>query len=171
MGSVCQKSPQKQTTMPPNNLSGCPLMSWNIQSTACMQNLCCIGASSQNSSSVSLIRSPRCVPFRTLQTVIASMLMGILKREWAVWPPSSKVAAMPEDATARAIFLVDLTLAKTVFSTKVLPLPPHPSKKNKPPLLEFTASTIAVEAVSWSAFSHCHCCSASNRGTAFCCSS
>ncbi|CAG8747557.1 14106_t:CDS:2, partial [Gigaspora margarita] len=29
---------------------------------------------------------------------------GILKREWAVLPPLSRSAAMPEDVTARAIW-------------------------------------------------------------------
>ena len=174
IGKVCRKSPQKQTTIPPNGLSSRLLMSRNIRSTACMQNLCCIGASSESSQTskvVSFIKSPRCVPFRTLQTVVASISMGILNRECAVLPPSSRVAAIPEEATARAIFPVDLTLARTVFSTNVLPLPPHPSRKNTPPSPESTASAIAVDAVSCSAFKSLHSRSASNGVTAFCRSS
>ena len=48
-----------------------------------------------------------------------------------------------EDNTNRVCLL-----NKALYGPKQSPLPPHPSKKNKPPLLEFTASTIAVEAVS-----------------------
>ena len=79
------------------------LMSRNILSTACMQNLCCTGASSQTSKVVSFIKSPRCVPFRILQTAVASMLMGSLNLECAVLPPSSRVEAIPEEATARVV--------------------------------------------------------------------
>ena len=45
------------------------------------------------------------------------MSIGILNCECAVVPPSSKVAAIPEDATARAIRLSDRTFANTELMT------------------------------------------------------
>ena len=83
-----------------------------------------------------------------LQTELTSISIGILNRECAVRPPSRRVAAMPDEAMARAIFPADLTLAKTVFSTKVFPLPPQPSRKKTPPVLALTASVNTVAAAS-----------------------
>jgi len=49
--------------------------------------------------------------------------------EWAVRPPSKSVAAIPDEATARAIFLSNLTFANSKFIRNVLPVPPGTSKK------------------------------------------
>ena len=43
------------------------------------------------------------------------ILIGILKQEWAVWPPGKKSAAIPEEVTARAIYPF-----KRTFASKVL---------------------------------------------------
>ena len=47
-----------------------------------------------------------------------------MNAEWAVLPPSSNVAAIPEEATAKAIFLLLLILASNRFKTNVFPVPP-----------------------------------------------
>ena len=53
--------------------------------------------------------------------------IGILKRECAVRPPSNNSAAIPLDATARAIFPTDRTVDNTVSSKNVFPYPPGAS--------------------------------------------
>ena len=67
------------------------------------------------------------------QTESACMLIGILNLEWAVRPPSNSIAAIPDEATARAMSPDDLTLARSIFSTNVFPVPPGPSMKKMPP--------------------------------------
>ena len=52
-----------------------------------------------------------------------------LNVEWAVRPPSKSVAAMLDEATARAIFLLNLTFANSKFIRNVLPVSPGASKK------------------------------------------
>ena len=49
---------------------------------------------------------------------------GSLTVEWAVRPPSKSVAAMPDEATARAIFLSTITFANSKLIRNVLPVPP-----------------------------------------------
>ena len=51
--------------------------------------------------------------------------------EWAVFPPSMRVAAMPDDATAIQTLPCDRSFAKARFRTKVLPVPPGASRKTK----------------------------------------
>ena len=80
------------------------------------------------------------------------MSIGILNRECAVVPPSSNVAAIPEDATARAIRLSGRTFANTELMTNVFPVPPKPSKKNAPPLPASTAPQISSNAIRCSGF-------------------
>ncbi|GFW82549.1 hypothetical protein TNCV_1794421 [Trichonephila clavipes] len=60
--------------------------------------------------------------------------IGKLKAESAVRPPTSRVAAMPEEAIATAMSFSFLTKANSKWSRKVLPVPPGASKKTMPPL-------------------------------------
>ena len=50
-------------------------------------------------------------------------LKGILNLECAVRPPGSSKAAIPDEATAKAIFFCDLTLANKHLYKNVLPVP------------------------------------------------
>ena len=63
-------------------------------------------------------------------------------------PPGSRVEAIPELATAKAISCCCLTLASTNFITKVFPVPPGASRKYIPPFLPATFSIIVVNAIS-----------------------
>jgi hypothetical protein len=56
---------------------------------------------------------------------------GILNQEWAVRPPSNNNAAIPDDATTRAIRLSHRTLPKIRLYKKVFPVPPGPSTKKR----------------------------------------
>ena len=47
--------------------------------------------------------------------------IGILKHEWAVHPPSSNSAAIPDDATANAIFPMPLTVESNASIRNVFP--------------------------------------------------
>ena len=60
-------------------------------------------------------------------------LRGNLKAECAVLPPSSRVAAIPLEAVAKATCCHHLTLAKIRFMINVLPVPPGASRKKRPP--------------------------------------
>ena len=51
-----------------------------------------------------------------------------MRAERAVFPPSRSVAAIPEDAIAKAIPLFDLIEAKVTVIRKVLPVPPGASR-------------------------------------------
>ncbi|CAN1825644.1 hypothetical protein LINPERHAP1_LOCUS31240 [Linum perenne] len=74
---------------------------------------------------------------------------GILKRECAVTPSGSNVAAIPDDATTNTIFPLLLIFDIIQLYIKVLPVPPWPwRKKNLPWFLE-TDSIIAAYAVNW----------------------
>ena len=64
-----------------------------------------------------------------LETSSVHILSGHLNVEWAVRPPSKSVAAMPDEATAGAFFLSNLTFANSKFIRNVLPVPPGASKK------------------------------------------
>lgn len=57
-------------------------------------------------------------------------LRGSLKAEFAVFPPSNKVAAMPDYATEIAICFCILMVASKRLIKNVLPVPPGASKKN-----------------------------------------
>ena len=54
---------------------------------------------------------------------VSETLIGILSRECAVVPPSSRLAAMPEVATAIASPPAARTVANRTFSRKVFPQP------------------------------------------------
>ena len=59
------------------------------------------------------------------------MSNGNLNAECAVLPPSTKVAAMPDGATANAIFCCDRIFARVDDIKNVLPIPSGASKKEK----------------------------------------
>ena len=71
-----------------------------------------------------------------LETSSVNILSGHLNVEWAVRPPSKSVAAMPDEATARAIFLKsNLTFANSKFIRNILPVPPGAPKNSFSSLL------------------------------------
>ncbi|GFR24554.1 hypothetical protein TNCT_318551 [Trichonephila clavata] len=69
---------------------------------------------------------------------------GNLKAESAVRPPASRVAAMPEEATAMSFSF--LTKANSKLSRKLLPVPPGASKKTMPPLSLLIIPVMAIKA-------------------------
>ena len=56
-----------------------------------------------------------------LHTEVSFTGIGILKCEWAVQPPSNNSAAIPDDATANAIFPIPLTVDNNASIRNVLP--------------------------------------------------
>lgn len=76
---------------------------------------------------------------------------GSLNVEWAVFPLCKRVAAIPDEATANAVFPDCRTLANIKLERKVFPVPPGASKKNMFPLLFSTLSIIESYAIFWSA--------------------
>ena len=81
-----------------------------------------------------------------------SMSTGILKREWAVRPPGSIEAATPELAVAKAMNPFVLTAANKARYKNVFPVPPGPSMKKAPDLLEYTLSRIMLYVLFCSTF-------------------
>ena len=59
-----------------------------------------------------------------------SISIGILNPECAVVPPSSNVAAIPDDATESATWPPDRTFVKVKLTTNVFPVSPKPSRKH-----------------------------------------
>src|SRR2546421_11741519 len=111
--------------LPPNG----PLIfviSRNVLSTASNIYLCAIAASSQIINLQFLIKFAKAdwlLAF-ILHVEVSLISNGILNLECAVLPPSNNNAAIPDDATAKAISPSFLTLAKSVLKKKVLPVPP-----------------------------------------------
>ncbi|KAL4134683.1 hypothetical protein QTP88_006409 [Uroleucon formosanum] len=70
---------------------------------------------------------------------IVFKLSGNLSAECAVRPPSRRVAAIPDDANAKAMSHLDRIVAKINEMTNVFPVPPGASRKNRPPVLLSTA--------------------------------
>lgn len=94
------------------------------------RHLCWVAASSQMISCVCFMSVARGVLLSMLQVESpVRSSTGILKVEWAVLPPSRRRAAIPEEATARAILPWLRTRASRVLNRKVLPEPPMPSRK------------------------------------------
>ncbi|GFR07981.1 hypothetical protein TNCT_653801 [Trichonephila clavata] len=87
-------------------------------------------ASSQTISLQVLRTCPCPVSLEILPVALSDLAKssGNLKAEWAVRPPASRVAAMPEEATATAMAFSFLGKANSKFSRKVLPVPPGASK-------------------------------------------
>ncbi|KAJ8877292.1 hypothetical protein PR048_021746 [Dryococelus australis] len=67
--------------------------------------------------------------FTLLQNLCHCRVLGSVadKAEWAVRPPSNNVAAVPDEASASAISLCELIVAK-INEIKVFPVPPGASK-------------------------------------------
>ena len=151
IGKICRKSPPKQTTTPPNRQSSWR-MSRKVQSTASNTCRCCITASSQNTKTVSRISVASAFCAGILQVESTWISIGILKCECAVIPPSSNVAAIPDDATARAMWPSDRTFANVKLMRNVFPVPPKLSRKNRPPFPALTALQISSYALHCSAF-------------------
>lgn len=61
-----------------------------------------------------------------LHMELSRMSKGSLNRECGVRPPGSKIDAIPEDATANAIFPLLLIKLSKVVHRKVFPVPPYP---------------------------------------------
>lgn len=104
-------------------------------------------ASSQTINEHSRINFPVLLCLETLQTLLLSsvaIFKGSLNVECAVRPPSKSVAAMPDDATANAIFPVDLTFFKSRLIINVFPVPPGASRKNNFPSLLSIVDSNAV---------------------------
>jgi hypothetical protein len=104
-------------------------MSLRVLSKASIAYLDIIGVSSHRIISASLISSASFDSKVMLQVDVGSKFIGILRREWAVRPPGNRRAAIPEEANASAILLLDLTYARMHEYKKVLPVPPGPSIK------------------------------------------
>ena len=119
-GSIWQKSPPNTITLPPNGFSSNNgsttfIRSLNVLSTASNACLCVIGASSHIISFVTCKSKAKSELCFIEQVESSWILIGILKQEWAVRPPGKRSAAIPEEATARAISPFERT-----FSSKVL---------------------------------------------------
>ena len=96
-GRICKKSPPKQVVILPKEFVF-PKISLKLRSAASKACLWVIGASSQIINFVLFNNSLKFEFFLILQTAISSNLMGILRRECAVRPPTNKSAAIPEEA-------------------------------------------------------------------------
>ena len=129
-GSNCRKSPQQIVKIPPKGLSLLQT-SCSVRFTASKLSLLIIEHSSHTIILVCLNNSAVFEFLWKLQTWLSFTVRGILNLECAVLPPGIRVAAIPDDATATAIFPVLLTLARIVFSRKVFPVPPGASMNIK----------------------------------------
>ncbi|CAN1256884.1 hypothetical protein LINPERPRIM_LOCUS9447 [Linum perenne] len=101
-------------------------MSQSVRSTASKDSRCTIGASSQTIREADFINLARDVPFLIVHVEVLSTSRGILKRECAVTPPGSSVAAIPDEATTNAIFPSLRTLDNKQLYKYVFPVPPWP---------------------------------------------
>jgi hypothetical protein len=69
------------------------------------------------------------------------MSNGSLNAEYAVRPPSNKVAAMTDEAIANAIFCCDRIFARINDIKNVFSIPPGAAQKKKSPC---SASTVRI---------------------------
>lgn len=99
-GRVYLKSPASKTVTPPINLLF-PLISFRDIFKALTPPLCAIVISSHTIIFVFFKTYAKLLCFNILQKGVTEVvrLSGNLKVAWAVRPPSSSVAAIPEDAT------------------------------------------------------------------------
>ncbi|PHT65217.1 hypothetical protein T459_29642 [Capsicum annuum] len=80
-----------------------------------------------------------------LPVKLLSISTGILNRECAVRPPGRIEAVTPELAVAKATNSFDLIFANKALYKNVFPVPPGPSMKKAPGLLEYTLSRIRLK--------------------------
>jgi hypothetical protein len=95
-------------------------ISFRLLSSASIQFLCTIGASSYKISDVLLISLAKSEPCLISHVDSFVLFSGMLNLECVVHPPSSNNTTMPHDATARTIFPCDLILVVMAFH-KCLP--------------------------------------------------
>ena len=100
--------------MPPKGVSLLQT-SCSVRFTASKLSLLIMGHSSHTIMFVFLNNSAVFEFFSKLQTSLSFTVRGILNLECAVLPPGRRVAAIPDDATATAIFPVLLTIARIVL--------------------------------------------------------
>ena len=159
--SVCRKSPQKQTILPPNYIPLFPQISWRLRFIVSISKRFCIGDLFQKIISACLISFVKLVPLTILHKNVVSVSDNILKREWAVRLPCNNIKIIPDDITARAIRCSARSFYITLFWTIVLLVPSSPLKENIVPsvpnslsvLLFMIASRIVSAASRWSGFS------------------
>ena len=120
------------TTVTPSNQRVSFRRSFKVRSMASKQWRCWAEASFQMINEVFLNRAAR-----SLWVDIGHMLskwisMEIFNLKCDVRPPSRRIAAMSKEATERAMSPKERALARSKFSTKVLPVPSDSSMKNRP---------------------------------------
>ena len=130
LGSVWRKSSDSNTDTLPMILSS-PQKFLKVRSRASKAFWCDIVASSQTISlhAFKTLASP--LVFEILQTGVSdcAKFKGIFRVECAVLPPVSNVDAIPDDATAMAIFLFFRMWARRRLIRNVFPVPPWASRK------------------------------------------
>ncbi|XP_050062277.1 uncharacterized protein LOC126554050 [Aphis gossypii] len=134
--------------------------SFSVKLSASSDFLCAIVHSSQTMSLHCINNFPIALDREILHVGVSIVfkLSGNLSAECAVRPPSRRVAAIPDDANAKAMSHLDRIVAKINEMTNVFPVPPGASRKNRPPVLLSTACINVLYT--------CFCCSFSN-GTLF----
>ena len=98
-GSICRKSLANKTTIPPINILLLRI-SYKVRSSASIARLCDIVHSSLMINLHCCFRTLRSLLLLTLHVGVCShaRFKGSLNIEWAVLPPLSNVAVIPEDA-------------------------------------------------------------------------
>ena len=134
-------SPAKTTGTPPNHILFLR-RSFKVRSTASKQCRCWAETSSQMIKAVQRRSSARVLWAEMAHTLSGWMSIGIRNLEWEVCPLWSKIEAMPDEATARAIREFPRIQFSNRFSTNVFPVPPGPSIKNSPPRSDAMADWI-----------------------------
>lgn len=144
-GSVCQKSPAKTTVAPPM-WALLFLTSLSVGSTVSRAPRCYIVHSLHTINHISCKTLTVANIFEMLQTgdSVLTKFRRSLKAEWAALPPVRRVAAIPDDATARAMYVLCRTLASRKLISNILPVPPGAYKKKTPPLRSIIMFTMVL---------------------------
>mmetsp|Transcript_50559 Transcript_50559/g.139967 ORF Transcript_50559/g.139967 Transcript_50559/m.139967 type:complete len:241 (+) Transcript_50559:44-766(+) len=143
MGRVCRKSPASTIVLPPNGRFE-SIKSRNVLSRASRWNLFPIAASSQKMAlhrRSSLAKSV-CAEMLSVWSA-AGCRRSHLKREWNVRPNSSRMAAIPDEATASTMWPLARSAERMVLNVYVLPVPPGASKNIRRPFGSLTAASTA----------------------------
>ncbi|GAA0173218.1 hypothetical protein LIER_26878 [Lithospermum erythrorhizon] len=125
----------KSTNLPPNG-SSFSHKSCSSRCTACIDNLSTIGASSHMIILEFLISSTSLLWKDIWHLTPDFASIGIFNLECAVRPPKNSEEALPDYATMIAIKPFDLICARNTLYKKLFPVPPGPSRKNVPPVLD-----------------------------------
>ena len=78
----------------------------------------------------------------TFDEEVEKSCKGMPKREWAVFPPARRIAAIADVATAGAIKLFCRHFARSALITNVFPVPARASTKKHSPVWFSTAAFI-----------------------------